>query len=91
MSEYPVRGKDTTATSSDNAEETSSTIAVLDNTTIGTVLRDKLSSYTGCKLVNLSKLGISKIETLSCLDRANRVDLSHNQLKSVRVAFPIAA
>ena len=90
MSGNPARGKDVTAASSDNAEETNSTIAVLDNTTIGTVLRDKLSSYTGSKLVNLSKLGITKIETLSCVDRANRIDLSHNQLKSVRVAFPIA-
>ena len=37
MSGNPARGKDVTAASSDNAEETNSTIAVLDNTTIGTV------------------------------------------------------
>ncbi|OAO16933.1 leucine rich repeat protein [Blastocystis sp. ATCC 50177/Nand II] len=72
-----------------NPEEMESKVEILNADTIRTVLTEDLASYTGSKLVNLSKLGITKLESLSGLDHANRIDLSYNKLKSIRALEPL--
>ena len=72
-----------------NPEEMESKVEILNADTIRTVLTEDLASYTGSKLVNLSKLGITKLESLSGLDHANRIDLSYNKLKSIRVGIAL--
>lgn len=72
-----------------NPEEMESKVEILNADTIRTVLTEDLASYTGSKLVNMSKLGITKLESLSGLDHANRIDLSYNKLKSIRVGIAL--
>lgn len=60
-------------------------VDVLDQRALMNIVTSELPSYTGSKMLKISKLGITKIEALSCLDHLNRLDLSYNKLKSVRV------
>ena len=68
-----------------NPEEVKTVVDVLDQRALMNIITSELPSYTGSKMLKLSKLGINKVETLSCLDHLNRLDLSYNKLKSVRV------
>lgn len=87
MSDISSQGKGENATGEYKPEEMESKVEILNADTIRTVLTEDFASYTGSKLVNLSKLGISKLESLSGLDHANRIDLSYNKLKSIRVVI----
>lgn len=60
-------------------------VDVLDQNALMRIVVDELPSYTGSKALKLSKLGISQLAPLQCLDALNRIDLSFNKLKSVRV------
>lgn len=68
-----------------NPDDIKTVIDVLDQNALMRVIVDELPSYTGSKMLKLSKLGINKLEALQCLDSLNRIDLSYNKLKSVRV------
>lgn len=68
-------------------EEIKTVVEVLDQNALMHLIPDELPSYTGSKMLTLSKLGIMSLGQLSCLDHLNRLDLSYNKLKSVRVCF----
>lgn len=68
-------------------EEIKTVVEVLDQNALMHLIPDELPSYTGSKMLKLSKLGIMSLGQLSCLDHLNRLDLSYNKLKSVRVCF----
>ena len=68
-----------------NPDEIKTIVDVLDQRALMNIITNELPSYTGSKMLKLSKLGINKMEELSCLDHLNRLDLSYNKLKSVRV------
>ena len=72
-----------------NPEETRTIVDVLDQNALMHIITDELASYTGSKLLNLSKLGISSVKELVGLDHLHRLDLSYNKLKSVRVGVSI--
>ena len=67
-----------------NPDEVKTIVDVLDQRALMNIITSELPSYTGSKILKLSKLGITKIEALSCLDHLNRLDLSYKKLKSVR-------
>lgn len=69
-----------------NPEEIQTVIDVLDQNALMRVITDELPSYTGTKTLKLSNLGINQLASLQCLDGLNRIDLSYNKLKSVRVS-----
>lgn len=68
-----------------NPDDIKTVIDVLDQNALMRLIVDELPSYTGPKMLKLSRLGINKLEPLQCLDGLNRIDLSYNKLKSVRV------
>ena len=68
-----------------NPDEIKTIVDVLDQRALMNIITCELPSYTGSKMLKLSKLGINKTEELSCLGHLNRLDLSYNKLKSVRV------
>lgn len=68
-----------------NPDEIKTVVDVLDQNALMRVIVDELPSYTGSKVLKLSKLGINQLAPLQCLDALNRIDLSYNKLKSVRV------
>ena len=68
-----------------NPEEIQTVIDILDQNALMRLITDELPSYTGTKMLKLSKLGINQLTSLQCLDKLNRIDLSYNKLKSVRV------
>ena len=70
-----------------NPDEIKTIVDVLDQRALMNIVTNELPSYTGSKILKISKLGINKVETLSCLDHLNRLDLSYNKLKSVRVSI----
>lgn len=70
-----------------NPDEIKTIVDVLDQRALMNIITNELPSYTGSKMLKLSKLGINKMEALSCLDHLNRLDLSYNKLKSVRVSI----
>ena len=59
-----------------NPDDIKTVIDVLDQNALMRVIVDELPSYTGSKMLTLSKLGINKLEALQCLDSLNRIDLS---------------
>ena len=70
-----------------NPDEIKTIVDVLDQRALMNIITNELPSYTGSKMLKLSKLGINKMEALSCFDHLNRLDLSYNKLKSVRVSI----
>ena len=68
-----------------NPEEIKTVVDVLDQNALMRIVVDELPSYTGSKVLKLSKRGINYLAPLQCLDALNRIDLSYNKLKSVRV------
>ena len=70
-----------------NPEEIQTVIDILDQNALMRLIADELPSYTGTKMLKLSKLGINQLTSLQCLDHLNRIDLSYNKLKSVRVGL----
>ena len=68
-----------------NPDDIKTVIDVLDQNALMRLIVDELPSYAGSKMLKLSRLGINKLEPLQCLDSLNRIDLSYNKLKSVRV------
>ena len=70
-----------------NPEEIQTVIDIFDQNALMRLITDELPSYTGTKMLKLSKLGINQLTSLQCLDNLNRIDLSYNKLKSVRVGL----
>ena len=70
-----------------NPDEIQTVIDILDQNALMRLITDELPSYTGTKMLKLSKLGINQLTSLQCLDNLNRIDLSYNKLKSVRVGL----
>lgn len=70
-----------------NPDEIKTIVDVLDQRALMNIVTNELPSYTGSKILKISKLGINKVEALSCLDHLKRLDLSYNKLKSVRVSI----
>lgn len=68
-----------------NPDDIKTVIDVLDQNALMRLIVDELPSYAGSKMLKLSRLGINKLEPLQYLDGLNRIDLSYNKLKSVRV------
>ena len=66
-------------------EERSLIVQLLDQSSLAQLIKDDLSTYTGSKVLNLSSHEIETLGQLSNLEHVNRLDLSCNKLKSVRV------
>ena len=66
-------------------EERSLIVQLLDQSSLAQLIKDDLSTYTGSKVLNLSGHEIETLGQLSNLEHVNRLDLSCNKLKSVRV------
>ena len=67
-------------------EEPNVSVPLLDQSSLAQLIRDDLSTYTGSKMLKLSNHEIETLGQLSNLEHVNRLDLSGNKLKSVRVS-----